>query len=377
VESLGRGNFLGSPGMFRTGTRWLGQMEVLPHWKRPVREADRVHVHVGTGKQEGRLHLLEANRCTPGQSMLVQVRFEHEVAAAFGERTILRFESPEETLGGIRLFWETEHRLKKQDVRLTGLRDLPDQDLEIQIQQLLAFRGRPLTRTELASHLSVAASQLQGLLQEETGIHGFQDKVQLKTLVEHARRVILDQLQARAGRSARTDGLTEAEFKGLDPLLLAWVLGELQEEGVLQNHQQHWRLNGEGPGLGEEEEALHQQLRMQMREQGYAPPALTEIRSRGELHERVCRWMIQQGELVQIEKDFFLLREEVTVFIQSLRTWFRKSETLSIAEARTFIPTTRKYMLPLLNYAEKKGFVLRRGDVRVWIGEKDQTPPPG
>ncbi len=115
VEELGRGAFLGSPGLYQTGLSWLGKLRVLPHWSKSVKEADRVHIHVGTGKREARIHLLEANQCKPGQSMLAQFFFEEPISAGFREPVVIRFLSPEETLGGAILYWSVDRRLKKKD----------------------------------------------------------------------------------------------------------------------------------------------------------------------------------------------------------------------------------------------------------------------
>ncbi len=84
----------------------------------------------------------------------------------------------------------------------------------------------------------------------------------------------------------------------------------------------------------------------------------------------VLQWMIQHKELVRIDKDFHLLNSQIDYFIEALKKWFRINPELTVAQLREFIPTTRKYILPMLNYAERKGLLLRDGDVRRWVGEE-------
>ena len=46
---------------------------------------------------------------------------------------------------------------------------------------------------------------------------------------------------------------------------------------------------------------------------------------------------------------------------------FREAHDLGVRE---IIPSTRKFLVPMLNYAERKGLLMRDGDVRRWVGEE-------
>jgi len=80
--------------------------------------------------------------------------------------------------------------------------------------------------------------------------------------------------------------------------------------------------------------------------------------------------MIQHGDLVRMEKNHYVLAHQLDTFVSELRKWFSANSELSISQLRDIIPSTRKYLLPMLNYAERKGLLMRDGDVRRWVGEE-------
>ncbi len=371
VEELGRGAFLGSPGMFQTGTSWVGEISVLPHWKKAVKEADRVHIHVGTGKREARIHLLEANQCEPGQSMLAQFFFEEDISAGFTEKVVIRFLSPEETLGGARLLWAVDHRLKKQDRRLSMLKELESKQTAELISTTLDFFDRPLKRREIARLLSVAESKVHTLLQKVEDFHTFQDQfVRAATygsILSDVRGTLEKYHKAQPlGKGLPREQLTEA-----NRLMREFVLASALNEGSVKNQGDLWQLSGHQGSLDEADEKIKSGIVKTFRDANFSSPAIDDLRDELDPQgQTILQWMIQHNDLVRIDKGFYLLNDQLELFLTELRKWFSKNQELTISELREIIPTTRKFLLPMLNYAERKGLLLRDGDVRRWVGEE-------
>jgi len=371
VDELGRGAFLGSPGMFQTGTSWVAVIAVLPHWKKPVKEADRVHVHIGTGKREARVHLLEANQCQPGQSMLAQFFFEEAVSAGFKEKVVMRFLSPEETLGGAELLWSVEHRLKKQDKRLTTLKGLDTDDLKTLIHHTLEFFDKPLTRRETARYLSVAESKVHTYLQKDDDFKAFQDRYIEGAAYDDALDHIETVLKSYHQNQPLGKGLRREDLIDIGPATREFILACALSEGILKNQGDLWQLSGHQGTLDPEDGVIKEKIIEIFEEANYSSPGMDALKtSMGQKEITILQWMIQHKDLVRIEKDYYLLSTQLSFFIEALKAWFRDHPELTVSQVREIIPTTRKFILPLLNYAERKGLLLRDGDVRRWVGEE-------
>ena len=371
VEELGRGAFLGSPGMFQTGNSWVGRLKILGHWKKAVKEADRVHIHVGTGKREARVHLLEANQCDPGQTMLVQFFFEEPISAGFKEKVVIRFLSPEETLGGAELLWAVDQRLKKQDRRLPYLESLGTSDHIILTLAALDFFGRPLSRREIARLLSVAESKIHALLQKADKFHTYQEQyIKLNTY-----ETILGEIQTILEEYHKSQplgkGLPREQLTSIPPALRDFILSSALSEGNLKNQGDLWQLAGHQGTLDASDQKLKMSIVKIFEDANFSSPSMTTLKSELDAQgNTILQWMVQHEDLVRIDKDFYLLSEQLEFFLQALRDWFKENPDLTVAQMREIIPTTRKYLLPMLNYAERKGLLLRDGDIRRWVGEE-------
>lgn len=371
VEELGRGAFLGSPGMFQTGPIWVAKMSVLSHWEKPVKEADRVHVHVGTGKREARVHLLEANQCDPGQTMLAQFYFEEPISAGFKEKMVIRFLSPEETLGGAELLWAVDHRLKKQDKRLPVLYALKTDDLSELIMAVMTFFERPLNRREIARYLSVAESRIHTLLQKPEDYKGHQDRFIRQSLFTSSLTQIQQVLEKYHQQEPLGKGLPREQLTDLGQANREFILASALSAGTLKNQGDLWQLSGHQGALDAGDEEAKQRIVEIFNESNFSSPGLDELKTSLDTQEyTVLQWMIQHKDLVRIDKDFYLLSSQIEYFIDAIQNWFRTNPELTVAQVREIIPTTRKYILPMLNYAERKGLLLRDGDVRRWVGDE-------
>ncbi len=371
VEELGRGAFLGSPDMFQTGSFWVGKFSVLAHWKKPVKEADRVHIHVGTGKREARIHLLEANQCEPGKSMLSQFFFEEPISAGFKEKVVIRFLSPEETLGGAQLFWAVDHRLKKQDSRLPFLTALDSENIEALICSALDFFQRPLKRRQIARLLGVAESKIHAVLQKEEFFRAYQE--------QYIKAETFDTILSQVHTTLETYHLKQPLGKGLPRELLVNVKSELREfvlsaalqTGKLKNQGDLWQLAGHQGTLDEADEVIKQSIIKIFEDSNFSSPGMDELKEElGAQGTTILQWMIQHKDLTRIDKDYYLLNTQIEHFFTELKRWYSNQSELTVAQAREIVPTTRKYLLPLLNYAERKGLLLREGDIRRWVGEE-------
>lgn len=371
VEELGRGAFLGSPGMFQTGPTWVTELSVLPHWKKPVKEADRVHVHVGTGKREARIHLLEANQCDPGQTMMAQFFFEEPISAGFKEKMVIRYLSPEETLGGAELLWAVDHRLKKHDKHLPILKSLKTDELSALIDAVMDFFDCPLSRREIARYLSVAESKVHTLLQKQEDFKSFQEKFIKQKLYHDSLAQIQRVLENYHEKEPLGKGLPREKLTALRQVNREFILASALGEGTLKNEGDLWQLAGHQGTLDVRDEQARQKIVAIFKGSNYSSPSMEELKGSLNAQEvTVLQWMIQHRELVRIDKDFHLLSSQIDYFIEALKHWFRTNPELTVAQLREFIPTTRKYILPMLNFAERKGLLIRDGDVRRWIGEE-------
>jgi selenocysteine-specific elongation factor len=99
---------------------------------------------------------------------------------------------------------------------------------------------------------------------------------------------------------------------------------------------------------------------------GLEPPSVRELEDQigqtGLL--AVLRRMAAEGQVVAIEADRFFSTKRAQVFLESVRELAR-AEPVTPARLRERLGISRKYLIPLLEWADRSGVTRRVGDTRV------------
>ena len=100
LREVRRGDVLAAPGALAVTDRADVSLRVLPDAPFPVRTDSQLHFHHGSRNLVCRCVLLGRDVLGPGEAGFAQLRFSRPVAAAPGDKFVVRFFSPLATVGG-------------------------------------------------------------------------------------------------------------------------------------------------------------------------------------------------------------------------------------------------------------------------------------
>ena len=153
----------------------------------------------------------------------------------------------------------------------------------------------------------------------------------------------------------------------LSPREASEALARLVEEGALDEaHSGRGAFigaPGHAPRLTDEQQRAVDALLARFRAEPFAPPTRPEVDEA--LGAEVTARLIEQGALVRLNDSVLLEREAYHEALRRVVAHLRTHETLTVADARDLLGTTRKYMLALFEHTDEKRYTLRRGDDRI------------
>ncbi len=382
TEFVVRGHVAAAPDFFSPVRMVAARLRVLRSLGRPVTDRMEVRLHTGTADPLGELVLLDHEVLQPGEEGLVQVRLSEPLVCAPGDAFILRLASPSVTLGGGRIVEESRHRLK----RFKGfvIEELSRQaqalgDPAALLETTLARMGATLVPVaELAQAikqpLEVTQALLERLYKEKRAralppkngwIHADkleQSLVKLrgalsKWFAENALRRVMEVIELR-----RLTGL-EAEF--LDALI-----DEEARRGRLVRHPGGLVAPaGREVKLDDASAALRTKLLALLEARAYQPPMVEELAgllgAPAKDLSRLIALCADEGSLQKICPEFVMATTTVEKVKQLVVENCTKHGHLEIPELRDALGTTRKYLIPLLEYFDSKGVTTRLGANRV------------
>ena len=147
------------------------------------------------------------------------------------------------------------------------------------------------------------------------------------------------------------------------------ILGRLEREGKIHIEENLVRLSEHRVSLNREEEAAVGKIQELYRRTGLKPP------SSRSLHEALgldvdhvgdlMRHLMETGRLVHIQGDLFMDPASLQEAKDKVQTFLDQKGEISVSEMRDLLDSTRKYLIPLLEYFDAIGFTARKGDKRI------------
>lgn len=171
VKTLGRGTVLVKPGSMSVGKIFNVRMELVKDRKREIKNQTRLHFYSGTSEVLCRAVPLEKEILLPGESGYVQLRMEKETALCRGDRFVVRFYSPVETIGG-GVILETDARKERrfQEKVINRLKQAENGTEEERAEQYLLQQERMISvehfLKRLETEFGIPENKAEDLLQE-------------------------------------------------------------------------------------------------------------------------------------------------------------------------------------------------------------------
>jgi len=171
--------------------------------------------------------------------------------------------------------------------------------------------------------------------------------------------------QRHALRPAMPTSRLQAALNTPPQDLLQWALAQLREQGQAAPEPGGWRLSTHEVTLTESQERALATLQTQANGAGMSPLTRAEalkLLPPGE-SEQLLETALGRGDLIPVS-DFLIARGAFALALRQLAEAYAQKGPLSIADIRDLWGTTRKFIVPILEYLDGRGLTRRDGDLR-------------
>jgi selenocysteine-specific elongation factor len=377
TDDISRGDIVAEPGTLTVTDRFDARVTYLASEEKPFESGARVHVHHGTREVLGRVLLMDAESLQPGQSGLAQVRLESPLAPRYDDRFIIRSYSPMWTIGGgvvLDVLPPRRTTLRPHEREL--LDALLGHDLSGAALGLLASRAMPLTSAQVAAAIGVPRPQVADDL-NKADLQRLKAGGETYFVTAEAQEALLGgierELLAFHDANPKATGLATGalrdrvdrrlEQKVFDALLdLAVERGAVVLAGGEARHPK-----AASTALAAEEEAA-EKLTALLKAQGIAPASTAELAAEAGVDAGLARKVLgrlaTQGELVRLGPDLHFDAVAVSAARAAIVGYLREHGSILPKDARDIVGSSRKYIMPLLEYFDSQGVTKREGDAR-------------
>lgn len=356
-----------------------GEREAIGHWM-PAR------LHHAAAEVGARIALLEDDPIRPGESGRVQVVLDRPIAAAAGDLFIVRDPSGRRTIGGGRfLDLRGPARRRRTPERLAQLEAHALADPLQALAALAERRPFHVDLTALARDRALAVADVEAMA-DRLGLVCVRSPAATIALSASAWRHLNDNLQASLARfhadnpdlsGMATDRLRLQLEPRLPSPVFASVLQRLSRQREIVLDGAAVRLPGHNARLTAQDELRWAKIvPLLSGAERFRPPRGRDIAGlvhapEGEIR-RLLKTLGRQNAVTEIAPDHFFLRETVAEMVDIAVDIAAKSADgqFTAAQFRDRLDNGRKVAIQILEFFDRHGVTLRRGDLRRMNGQR-------
>ena len=345
------------------------KLKVLEDSMRILTNHERLHLYTGTSEILCRAVLLDKEQIGPGEEGLVQLRLEEEIAVKRGDRFVVRFYSPMETIGGGIVLEPNPVRKKRFDAQ--AIEELKKKEsgslgdvMELQIKE---HGDTMITLAELAKVMAHSVDELKEYLDEleESGTI-FVFPMKKDTYLWHrdsefaVRQKIEETLQKYHSEHPYRYGMKKAEIhntflKKIKPNIFDAYIERMTGENVYGRREEYLSL----PGYEVPKDAIYLQTEKLIEDTfekaGYDFVRFSEIdfgKIPRQTAEDVVLMMIDEGKVLRINEEMFTMKHLMDEAKEKIQNHLKEENLITIAQVRDMFSTSRKSAKPILEYMD-------------------------
>jgi len=378
VRDLVRGDVLARPGTY-SPTRLVDvRFRLLHDAVGPIRHNQKTKLFLASAQRGARVRVLGAEEVAPGEEGWLQLVLDEPIVTARGDHFILRRPSPGATLGGGRVVDPAPGRLHRR--------------MNPTVVEALARAARGTPGDVIAQAMQALGPAPLRAVVEKAGLGEGEAREAIRALEADGRLVRLgsgeiapasDAIVADRGSwQAFTSRMREAlgAYHKANPLRAGMPREELKSRLKLETRifaaaadaaAREGSLRDLGPRLALPDHEAHptaeqssrlDSLMARFQASPSAPPSVKE--SVEAIGPELWDYLLEKGLVVAVSPDVAFEAQRYAAIVEQIRGRLAGGASITVAEVRDALGTSRKYALGLMEHLDQIGLTVREGDAR-------------
>lgn len=368
-KEIKRGCVLAPPNSMKNTDLLDVKLQILDSSMRILTNHTRLHFFTGTSEILCRAVLLDKEEIGPGESGYVQLRLEEEIAVRRGDKFVVRFYSPMETIGGgvilepnpgvkRRFREEVIEELKRKESGSTA--DV----IELHVKE---HKDTLITMTELAKLTALSVEEVQedvkeleeqGLvcvfpMRKDTYVWHTDSKRAAGQLLNQALKNYEDKYPYRYGMKKAEVQVTH--FPKIKPNVFDKIIEKLIDEGHLKRVEEFLCTPEYEVRKDEIYGKVSKILRDTFAKAKYDFVRYSEIDFKGisrDIVDDILNILLEEQKIVKVTDDMYTLSEYMQHAKELIQEKLQENPVITIAQVRDIFETSRKSAKPILEYMD-------------------------
>ncbi|WP_162474072.1 selenocysteine-specific translation elongation factor [endosymbiont 'TC1' of Trimyema compressum] len=343
--------------------------------KKALKNRQKVRLYLGTTEVLGRLILLENDSLESGNSMFCAFYLDKAINCTKGDRIIVRTQTPMETIGGATIIDTEGKHIKRKNKEYIQLleRKMAGSPEETFLDSLI---DTPMaTKESLSKLLEMSIDSILELI-ENCGdeVILIKNNYLAKSTYDYFKNNMMNYINQYLEKHPLRQGVPKEEirtkvFSSLTSKEYNNLLFLFEEkEGIMVKGDSISLVNYK-PIINEKTASIIQKIERLYAKDGFNTRSLEEYATLLKINKKdlfeYIQHLQQQEIFIKIGEELFLLNTVFAANKEKIINFIKKEGSIKLSEARDILDSSRKYVLPFLEYLDYKKITKRQDDVRI------------
>ena len=373
---LNKGDVIAVPDSMHTTMMIDIHLTVLKDCDREIRNATRLHLYHGARDILCKIVLLDRDSVGAGESCYAQLRLEEEIAVKTGDRFVLRFYSPVETIGGGVILDSNPFKHKRNDA--TVLESLKLKEGGSDREKISAALRDYSARFETLDFLQIQTGipkeqfeqQINKLIKDKVAFRVSDNVVIHTDYLNRLKDSAIKLLESYHKENPLREGMKKDEFRNKlikyeDISVVDKITDSLVNRKVLKYVNNCVAL----ADFEVQQDNNQQEIENAFLQGGFSPESPDQIAARFpkvKNFKQVLESLVNTGKLVRVEEKILLHADYYNKALTLAKEHVDQNGQITLAEMRDLMGASRKFAVAVLEYWDKRGITKKVGDARTF-----------
>lgn len=380
-EEVHRGMVVSLPSIITPTNRIDVKLSNDSHADRIIKNQSRVHLHIGAKEVIARVVLLDKDQLSKKEEGFAELVTETEIAVKRGDRFVIRFLSPLETIGGGVIIDANASKKKRNDeATIELLRLKADDSFEKAILKIVLEETMPISKKNLLKKSELEEEQLDKIMNkicENILVVNTKREIFYWSILESDRKIIeIKEHFAKISEehkyrlSIKKSDFRVKFYRGFENQACDAHIDYLAQNGIISvlGEEVYFKDIYDDDLIDDTYNRTVTYLRKKLGEAGTNFVDILAIKPKSISEEDyldLVHLFVKKGIIIQINDDYYTTPEIKNLIVTKVEDFFENNEVISFASLRDILDTSRKSAKPLMAYLDEVG-------ITKWCGKETE-----
>lgn len=376
-DEINRGDVIAPIGTYFVTDLIDVELTTLKTTKRVIQNNTRLRLYIGTTEVMCRVSILNSEAILPGETVYAQLKLEEEIVCKFNDKFVIRFYSPLETIGGGKVLRSKTSFLKKFDSKvIENLKIIATGDIH---QIILSYlKNNFFENNTLETIVKYTGLQKNKALDVIENLISNQEIIKIKNVYyslvyyRELESKMVDFLRDYHQNNHLNKGINKEEirlkiFKGIDKNHFDLLLNESTRNKLIKIDQSNIALFEFKVEYSEEEKKVYDKINNYYLEAQFNPLKVSEVMNQLDIkkeHDIIYDNLIKDEQLIRLTEDITIHKESLERAKDEIVNYLNINGQITLGEFRDLIDSSRKIVIPILDYFDSINLTVREDDFR-------------